>query len=155
MSAEIDYYGIELAIKALIEDQVTPSDVGADKLFVEVEEQFNLIADKTPYVHIRLIDYDMPEDGDDGPKIGGSTPYSTFLNFEMWCYQFGFDDRETQKLTYKLVQKIKQVLKGNITLGDNVLILVFRGGQFDSGQDQDENGFFKGISIEFKVEVRE
>lgn len=150
--AEIDYYGIELAIKALLEENIKGSDVGADKLFVDIEENFNLIPDRTPIAYIRLEDYETPQDE---ATIGGNAPYRTFLNLEVWCYQFGFDDREASKLRDKLLQKVKEVFKNNLDLGENILILTFRGGKFDSGQDQNEGGFFKGVSIELKLEVRE
>ena len=85
--------------------------------------------------------------------IGGSRPHRTFLVFEIWCYEFGLENKSTAQKRDTLLEEVKDGLKGNRNLNGKVLVTRFKGGDFDNAQK--EEGFFKGVSIKLECEVKE
>jgi|TARA_R100000482_G_scaffold3016_1_gene1138 hypothetical protein len=145
--AVIDYLGIENAIKDLIE-----ADSNTSSFTVLVEPIDSVKTDACPYVAIFLDSWDSPSDDE---LIGGSRPLRTFLTLEIWCYDFSLENLAGAEARDDMLGKVKEVLKQNRTISDNVLVTRFLGGSFDNQKQTDGLGFFKGVSIKLQCEVRE
>lgn len=148
--AEINYFQIEEAIGDILLKDPRTKIIGNDKLKVEVEENFQLIPDKTPWVGIYLDDWDSPAEEE---IIGGTKPIRTNLGITLWLYSYALKNRTGAQLRDRLLQKVKEVLKKNRTLNNNVLTFRFAGGDFDNASV--DEGFFKGVSLKLECEVRE
>lgn len=148
--AEINYTSIEQTIKdLLLVDERTKLFNGVS-LTVAVEENFQPIADKCPWVGIYLDSWVSLADEE---FIGGSRPLLTELTIELWLYEFSLENASGAKKRDTLLQKVKEVLKENRTLSDSVLITRFLGGEFDGAKTKE--GFLKGVSIKLECEIRE
>ena len=148
--SEINYFDIEKAIADILLTDSRTERIGDSVLKVEVEENFNLIPDKCPWVGVYLESWDSPAEEE---KIGGATPFTTFLVVSLWLYEFAMENRTGSQLRDRLLQKVKEVLKDNRKLNNNVLIWRFEGGDFDNAITED--GFFKGVSTKIICEIRE
>ena len=145
--ATIDYIGIENKIKALIN-----ADGNTSSYTVEVEPSDAIRTEACPYVAIWLHSWDSPADDE---LIGGSNPVRTFLIIEIWCYAFSMENLDGSTLRDTMLANVKNVLKANRSLDDEVVITRFDGGEFQNQQDTNNLGFFKGVSIRLNCEVRE
>lgn len=145
--SEINYFAIEEAIKTQLSNNVALLNLSP---IIEIEEDSNLIADKCPYVGIYLSSWESPATEE---RIGGSTPYTTYLGFEIWCYEFAMENKACAILRDNLLQKVKEALKSDRTFNNNILIWRYEGGDFDNGKNSE--GYFKGVSIKLRAEVRE
>ena len=54
-----------------------------------------------------------------------------------------------------MLGKVKEVLKENKTLDNNVLYFKFTSGVFDNQKNTSGLGFFKGVSLNIDCEVKE
>ena len=72
--SEVSYYGIELALKDLLDRNLLAADFGGRKPVVECENKFMLNTAKLPYVYFALTGWETPEDR---TTIGGLRPFST------------------------------------------------------------------------------
>ena len=155
---EINYLDIEDEIKTILLADITTKAIDhlvknktiTKKLRVQVEETFNVKPDNTPWVGVFLRDYDTPEEEE---KIGGASPIMTDLGIELWLYVFSFDNRNAASMRDNLRRKVMNVLKGNRSLNSKVLAVRFDGGSFDTPIE--DKGFFKGVSIKLRCELRE
>ena len=143
----IDYLGIQTALKAILD-----ADSRTDSYTVEVEPDFDLITDKMPYVAIFLDSWETPALDE---TIGGTKPFRSFLNLEVWCYDFSMENLVGATLRDTMLGNVKEVIKENRTISDNVLITTFQGGSFDNQKNNRGIGFFKGVSMRIQCEVRE
>ena len=155
--SEINYFEIEEALAALIRDDSGVKSLKNGKgAVVQVEEGFQLVPGKIPWVGIFLDTWDSP---DDLEQIAGGTHFRTFLTFKIQLYAFGLKYKEAAKARDNLLQKVKEVLKKPANRKfSSVLITRFQGGEFDNqaGEDIDKDfGYFLGVSIELEAEVIE
>ena len=111
--AKIDYMAVQNKIKALLD-----ADSRTDDYFVFVEDEFMLNPDQCPYVGIFLDSYTTLEDTE---TIGGSRPYLTQLNVEIWMYGFSFENNDGSVIRDGILGNVKEVLKENKTLDDTIL----------------------------------
>lgn len=148
--SEINYLDIEDEIKAILQADESSSIINGVNVTFEVEENFNLIADNTPYVGIYLESWETPADEE---YIGGANQHTTKIIIKIWCYEFSLEARKAAKKRDLLFQKIKEILKGDRQLNNKVQVTRFKGGEFDNAQN--DEGFFKGVSINLECEVRE
>ena len=148
---EINYFKIMETPADILRNAISlKTDIGNNSLRVEVEDTAQLIPDKCPWIGIYLSSWETPWEEE---KIGGSTPHTTYLEIELWLYEFALENRQGAILRDRLMQKVKEVLKNNRKINNTVLISRFEGGEFDNAYA--ETGFFKGVSIKLKCEVRE
>ena len=145
--AIIDYLGIETAIKNILE-----ADSRTSSYTVEIEPPDEIRTDACPYIAIYLDSYDTPLNDE---LIGGTKPFRTFLNIEVWCYDFSLENLAGASARDTLLGNVKEVLKENRTLSDTVLVTSFTGGDFDNQKNTSGLGFFKGVSVKIQCEVRE
>ena len=145
--AIIDYLGIETAIKNILE-----ADSRTSSYTVEIEPPDEIRTDACPYIAIYLDSYDTPLNDE---LIGGTKPFRTFLNIEVWCYDFSLENLAGASARDTLLGNVKEVLKENRTLSDTVLVTAFTGGDFDNQKNTSGLGFFKGVSVKIQCEVRE
>ena len=145
--SEINYYSIEEAIANLFK---ADADLLALSPTIEIEEDDNLVSDKCPYIGIYFSSWESPHTEE---RIGGTTPFTTYLVFDIWCYEFALENKQGAILRDTLLQKVKEILKENRKLSDTVLITRFQGGDFDNARNSE--GYFKGVSIKLQAEVRE
>ena len=148
--SEIDYFGIEEAVADILLTDSRTRRIGDSLLKVEIEEPFNLIPDKCPWVGIYLDSWDSPAEEE---RIGGNSPFLTYLILELWLYEFAMESRTASQLRDRLLRKVKETLKDNRKLNNKVLIWRFAGGEFDSPATSE--GFFRGVSLKLECEVRE
>lgn len=145
--SEINYFQIEEDFVTMLKSNATLMELNPT---IEIEDDSNLIAEKCPYVGIFLDSWESPYLEE---KIGGSTPFTTYLTFEIWLYEFAFENKQGAILRDKLLQKVKEAIKQDRKLNNSVLISRFEGGDFDNSRNSE--GFFKGVSIKLRAEVRE
>lgn len=145
--AAIDYLDIEENLASIFRADENLIGIGVR---VDVEESFNPIPDRCPWIGIYLDSWDTPADGE---FIGGTSPFQTFLNLEIWLYEFALENKKGCQLRDALLQKVKEVLKTHRTINGTVLVTRFEGGEFDNAKTKE--GFFKGVSIKLQAEVRE
>jgi hypothetical protein len=145
--ATIDYVGIENAIKSLIN-----ADSSTSSYTVNVEPSEAIQPDACPYVAIWLHNWDSPADDE---LIGGTNPIRTFLIIDIWCYAFSMENLDGATLRDTMLANVKNVLKANRTLSDNVVVTRFDGGDFQNQENTNGLGFIKGVSIRLNCEVRE
>ena len=145
--AIIDYLGIETAIKNILE-----ADSRTSSYTVEIEPPDEIRTDACPYIAIYLDSYDTPLNDE---LIGGTKPLRTFLNIEVWCYDFSLENLAGASARDTLLGNVKEVLKENRTISDTVLVTAFTGGDFDNQKNTSGLGFFKGVSVKIQCEVRE
>lgn len=148
--AEIDYTSIEQAIKDLLLADERTNVIGNKSLNVVIEDTFQPIADKCPWVGIYLDSWASPAERE---FIGGGAPIMTALTLELWLYEFSLENITGAAKRDMLLRKIKEVLKANRRLNSAVLITRFLGGEFDNAKTKE--GFLKGVSIKLECEVRE
>ena len=118
--AKIDYMAVQNKIKALLD-----ADSRTEDYFVFVEDEFMLNPDQCPYVGIFLDSYTTLEDTE---TIGGSRPYLTQLNVEIWMYGFSFENNNGSVIRDGILGNVKEVLKENKTLEDTILYFQFGSG---------------------------
>lgn len=147
---EIDYTGIMQNIKDLFLADERTKIVGGKPLVVQIEEAFQPIPDRCPWVGIYLDSWETRAENE---LIGGSAPRLTTLNIEMWLYEFSLENATGARKRDTLLQKVKEVLKDNRTLSGAVLITRFMGGEFDGAKVKE--GFLKGVSLKLECEIRE
>ena len=145
--AIIDYLGVQVALKTILDN-----DSRTEDYTIEVEPEYDLITDKMPYVAIWLDSWETPSTDE---IIGGTNPFRTFLNLEVWMYDFNLENYTGAGLRDTMIGKVKEVIKENRTINDNVLVTTFRGGTFDNQKNDRGLGFFKGVSLRIQCEVRE
>ncbi len=145
--AIIDFLEIETQIKSLLEADSRTSDNT-----VEVEPEFMLNPDKCPYIAIYLDSYDTIEDTE---TIGGATPYVTALNIDIWCYTFSLENYDGASRRDTLLGNVKEVMKDNKTINEKVLYFQFTSGEFDNQKNTSGLGFFKGVSLGLRCQVKE
>jgi hypothetical protein len=145
--AIIDYLGVENAIKSLLE-----ADSRTEDNTVEVEPEFMLIPDKCPYVAIYLDSYETLANTE---TIGGTKPYLTGLNIQIWCYTFSFENLDGATRRDSMLGNVKEVIKDNDTLSDTVLYWQFGTGEFDNQKNTAGLGFFKGVSLSLLCQIKE
>ena len=145
--AKIDYMAVQNKIKTLLD-----ADSRTEDYFVFVEDEFMLKPDQCPYVGIFLDSYDTLEDTE---TIGGSRPYLTRLNIEIWMYGFSFENNNGSVIRDGILGNVKEVLKENKTLDDTILYFQFGSGTFDNQKNTSGLGFFKGVSLTLDCEVKE
>ena len=145
--AKIDYMAVQNKIKALLD-----ADSRTDDYFVFVEDEFMLNPDQCPYVGIFLDSYPTLEDTE---TIGGSRPYLTQLNVEIWMYGFSFENNDGSVIRDGILGNVKEVLKENKTLDDTILYFQFGSGQFDNQKNTSGLGFFKGVSLTLQCQIKE
>lgn len=145
--AIIDYLGIQTALQSIFNADSRTSDYT-----VEVEPDYDLITDKMPYVAIYLDSWETPPTDE---TIGGVKPFRSFLNLEVWCYDFSMENLQGATLRDTMLGNVKEVMKENRTISDKVLITTFAGGSFDNQKNNRGIGFFKGVSMRIQCEVRE
>ena len=159
--SEINYFKIEDDLGAILrkDSRLKSKDngggLGNKDLIVEVEETFSGISTKIPWCGIYLDSWEALEE-----RVGGKA--LTFLNFELWLWEFSLKNREGAIVRDRLMQKVMEVLKDNRKINDNVQIMTFQGGEFDNAKKKRastgsgksaEFGFFKGVSIKIRAEV--
>jgi len=145
--ATLDYLSIENAIKTLLE-----ADGDTSAYTVEVEPSDAVRTDACPYVSIYLNSWDSPAEDE---MIGGTNPITTYLIIEIWCYAFSLENLDGATLRDTMLSNVKDVLKENRTLSDNVVVTRFDGGDFENQKATGGLGFFKGVSLKLNCEVRE
>ena len=99
----IDYLGIQTALKAILDADSRTSDYT-----VEVEPDFDLITDKMPYVAIFLDTWSTPALDE---TIGGTKPFRSFLDLEVWCYDFSMENLVGATLRDTMIGNVKEVIK--------------------------------------------
>ena len=150
--AIIDYLGIENAIKTILDNDSRSNAFGGRTTTIEVESEYILNAEKCPYIAIFLDSYTTLEDTQ---TIGGATPYLTSLSIQIWCYDCSLENLQGATNRDTMLGKVKEVLKDNKTLSDNVLYFKFGTGEFDNQKNTAGLGFFKGVSLTIDCEVKE
>ena len=145
--AKIDYMAVQNKIKTLLDADSRTADY-----FVFVEDEFMLKPDQCPYVGIFLDSYDTLEDTE---TIGGSRPYLTRLNIEIWMYGFSFENNNGSVIRDGILGNVKEVLKENKTLDDTILYFQFGSGTFDNQKNTSGLGFFKGVSLTLQCQIKE
>ena len=143
--AKIDYMAVQNKIKTLLDSRT-------EDYFVFVEDEFMLKPDQCPYVGIFLDSYDTLEDTE---TIGGSRPYLTRLNIEIWMYGFSFENNNGSVIRDGILGNVKEVLKENKTLDDTILYFQFGSGTFDNQKNTSGLGFFKGVSLTLQCQIKE
>jgi|TARA_B100001939_G_scaffold307713_1_gene287929 hypothetical protein len=150
--AIIDYLGIENAIKNILDNDSRTNSFGGKTTTIEVEGEFMLNEVKCPYIAIFLDSYETLADTE---TIGGATPYLTSLSIQIWCYDFSLENLSGATNRDTMLGKVKEVLKENKTLDNNVLYFKFTSGVFDNQKNTSGLGFFKGVSLNIDCEVKE
>ena len=138
---------VQNKIKTLLD-----ADSRTEDYFVFVEDEFMLKPDQCPYVGIFLDSYDTLEDTE---TIGGSRPYLTRLNIEIWMYGFSFENNNGSVIRDGILGNVKEVLKENKTLDDTILYFQFGSGTFDNQKNTSGLGFFKGVSLTLQCRIKE
>lgn len=92
---------------------------------------------------------------EDTETIGGSRPYLTQLNVEIWMYGFSFENNNGSVIRDGILGNVKEVLKENKTLEDTILYFQFGSGQFDNQKNTSGLGFFKGVSLTLQCQIKE
>ena len=87
--------------------------------------------------------------------VDGSTPYLTSLRIQIWCYDFSLENLSGATNRDTMLGAVKEVLKENKTLSNNVLYFKFGPGEFDNQKNTAGLGFFKGVSLTIDCEVKE
>lgn len=161
--SEINYFKIEEDLAAILKNDSRlkskdeGGELGNDGLIVEVEETFVGWPDKTPWCGIYLDSWDPPKE-----RVAAGKKALTFLNLEIWLWEFAFESRQGAILRDRLMQKVMEVLKDNRKIDSNVQIMTFQGGDFDNAKQKKAStgasqtgdiGFFKGVSIKIRAEV--
>ena len=145
--AIIDYLSIETELKSILD-----SDSRTSSYRVEVEPADEIRTDACPFIGIYLDSYETPVDDE---LIGGTKPFRTFLNLELWIYDFSLENLAGASARDIILGNVKEVLKENRTINNKVLISYFTGGDFDNQKNTTGLGFFKGVSVKLQCEVRE
>ena len=145
--AIIDYIGIENTIKTLLD-----ADSRTNDNTIEVEGEFMLKPDQCPYIGIFLNTHETLEDTE---TIGGTNPYLTGLEIELWLYTFSFENYDAATRRDTLLGNVMAVLKDNKTLSDTVLYFQFGGGTFENQKNTAGLGFFKGVSLTLECQIKE
>ena len=145
--AIIDYIGIETKIKTLLN-----ADSRTSGYTVEIEPEDPINEARCPYVAIYLDNYETLLDTE---TIGGTAPYLTRLNIQIWMYQFSLENLDGATLRDDMLGKVKEVLKENKTLDDKVLYFQFGPGTFDTQKNTAGLGFFKGVSLSLQCQIKE
>lgn len=161
--SEINYFKIEDDLGAILRNDPrlkskdNGGQLGNKGLVVEVEETFSAVSIKIPWCGIYLDSWEPLEE-----RVAAGQKSLTFLNFELWLWEFSLKNREGAILRDRLMQKVMEVLKDNRKINDNVQIMTFQGGEFDNAKKKRtstgsgksaEFGFFKGVSIKIRAEV--
>ena len=153
--SEIDYFGIEEAVRDILLADSRTAEVNDKQTTVLIEEPFKPNPDTVPWVGIYLSKWDSPEE-DELIAPGSGSSVRTFLLLELWLYEYALNNKDSSTKRDTLLSKIKEVLKDNRTLNGTVLITTFAGGRFENQMSEKKRGaFYKGVSIKLKVEVRE
>ena len=149
MSA-LDYTAIETAIKTLLLSDERTSVINGRALTVALEDAFQPIPDKCPWVGIYLDNWSTPAVEE---RIGGAQPRTTIIVVELWLYEFSLENAAGALKRDEFLTQIKEVLKDNRSLSSTVLTTRFLGGEFDNAKTKE--GFLKGVSVRLECEVRE
>jgi len=150
---EIGYFQIEEAIANLLRTDARTATINDKEITVVVEETFAPMAN-TPWAGVYLKSWETPAEEE---RIGAGTHFVTFLNIEIWLYEYSLEHREGAILRDEFLRKVKEVFKDpkNRSLDGNALMTTFAGGEFDNATDKGNKGFYKGVSMILTVEVRE
>lgn len=143
---QINYIDIQDEIADILRKDYRTCDL---KIFVE--DSFRLIPDTCPVLFIYLDSWSSKAEDE---RIGGATPITTFLNIELFIYEFALENRTAAVLRDDCFKHVKEVLKDNRRLNNKVLISRFKGGNFENAKATG-GGFFKGVSLTLEIEVRE
>jgi len=145
--AIIDYLGIETQIKSILDGDVRTSDNT-----IQVEPEMMLNPDSCPFVGIYLMSYETMLDTE---TIGGTSPYLTSLDIDIWCYTFSFENYDGASRRDTLLGNVKEVVKDYKTLNGKVLYWQFGNGEFDNQKNTTGLGFFKGVSLSLLCQIKE
>lgn len=148
--SEISYWLIENQIGQLIKDELPIIGDAQTPVMVFVEEPLNLITSRGHQVYIYIDTWETPDE-----YIAAGTHFRTFINFELWLYVHGLESNIACQNRDRFLQKLKEVFKkpSNRKLNGTAQITTFLGGEFDN--QMLEGGFWKGVSLKLRVEVRE
>lgn len=148
--SEINYWLIENQIGQLIKDDLPTIGVNNLPVMVFVEEPLNLIASRGHQIYIYIDTWETPDE-----YIAAGTHFRTYINFELWLYVFGFESAVACQNRDIFLQKVKEIFKNpsNRKLNGTAQIVTFLGGEFNN--QMSEGGFWKGVSLKLRVEVRE
>lgn len=141
----VDYYGIETAIKDILE-----ADAGNDlpdnlKVFIESQIAFN--DEGCPGVYIYLDRRDAPPQIQ---RIAAGTRTDMEVDLSLWCAEFHDSVEDASRLRDDLIGKVEVALMADRTLNDTVTAFWLRGGDFNMLQD---NGFLSMGEIKMRARV--
>lgn len=148
--AQIDYTAIELALQDLLLNDLRTKEIDGRITTVVVEEIFQPIPDRCPWIGIYLNGWQSPAESE---LIGGSAPRLTLVEIELWMYDYSLENATGARKRDLLLQQVKEVLKDNRTINGLVLVTRFTGGEFDGAKTKE--GFLKGVSLKLECEIRE
>ena len=158
--AIINYYDIEKKLGDIFKADARTAFVSFDggskqETTVLVEDNASAITDLCPLIGIYLDDWDTPAEEE---FIGGSM--KTYLDLELILYEFSLENKVACEKRDNFFQLVKTVIKDNRTIDGMVENVEFRGGSFENAKEQNrfgefETGFFKGVTIKLRCEIRE
>jgi hypothetical protein len=150
--SEINYWELENQIGQLIKEELPV--IGDNQLPVNIfiEEPLNLVTSRGHQVYIYIDTWETAEDDE---YIAAGTHFRTFVNFQLWLYVHGLESKIACQNRDRFLQKVKEVFKkpSNRQLSGKAQMVTFAGGDFDN--QKDGGGFWKGVSVNLRIEVRE
>ena len=131
--ARIDYFGIEIAIKAVLE---ADANLGGVSVLVERPMDLNFAIGNGLVIGIYMTSRNAP---DEQPIAGGKRAY-IIVEMKLICRSYGTDSLEAViRRRDDLIGNVELALLGTAdkTLGDTVRFFYLQGGEMVSGEDPD------------------
>jgi len=156
MSPEIiNYFEIEEKLAEILKKDARTSRINDIDTTILVEENLSQLTDSVPFIGIYLDDWETPAEVE---FIGGKM--RTFLDLELVLYEFNLENPEACRRRDELLKTVKTVIKANRAMDGMVKMIWFKGGTFENAKGKgrggdSEIGFFKGVTLKLRCEIRE
>ena len=149
-----NYIEIEDKLADILRDDARTARVNDIDTAIVVEEPANQLTDTTPFIGIYLDGWESPGENElisDGSR--GSL--RTTIDLELVLFEFDLENRDACIKRNELLKQVKTVIRENRTIGKMVLMTWFLGGQFENAKIDGAEGFFKGVTLKLRCELRE
>ena len=145
--ARVDYFGIEEAIKTVLEANAALAGVQ-----VGIEEELPFTAAVDPQVEIYLERRDAPE----LQPLAGGQRTRFLVRFSIWCYGVSLDSiAKACEVRDDLIGAVELALMADRTLGGTVNASWLEGGAFDTKETPGaSSGFGMGGEIILMADVK-
>lgn len=151
----INYLEIEEKLAEIFKKDARTARIHNRETTIWVEENASQLTDLAPFIGIYLDGWESPAEDE---FVGGRI--KTFLDLELVLYEFNLENKEACRRRDEILKIVKQVMLDNRKIDGIVLMTTFRGGTFENAKGQgrtgdSEIGFFKGVTLKFRCELRE